>query len=56
MSKIIKILRCIWESSSVYYFFKGFENLDDAAGGTIYNPESLKNLDKSDEFIKSKRK
>lgn len=49
-----KLLIKIWEATSLFAIYIAIVNIDDAAGGTIYNPESLKHLDKADEFIKLK--
>lgn len=48
------LLKKIWQASSLFAIYIAIVNIDDAAGGTIYNPESLKHLDKADEFIKLK--
>ena len=49
-----KLLKLIWEATPMYYIFKSLQNLNDAAGGTIFHPDSLNHLDKADEFIKLK--
>jgi len=49
-----KLLRKIWEATSLFAIYIAIVNIDDAAGGTIYNPDSLNHLDKADEFIKLK--
>lgn len=56
IDKINKFLKLIWQSSSIYCIIQSFINFDDAAGGTIFNPESLKHLDKADEYLKNRNR